>query len=87
MRELIAAEYKDEDEYIHTVFNGVVDMLSKRDSYGVGMKMFGKIIPYGPFYDIRRATKLGGQFAGCMGGGVVAFTTTLNAPSKLELKE
>jgi hypothetical protein len=86
MRELIAAEYKDEDEYIHVLFNGVVDMLSKRDSYGVGMKMFGRVIPYGPFYDVRIARKLGGGFAANMGGDVVAFTTNLNAPYHLELK-
>lgn len=85
MRKLIADEYKDEDEYIKAVFNGVVSMLSKRDSYGVAVHMFGKLHPYGPFYDIVRARKLGSAFAANM--GVDVYTAELLAPAKLEPKD
>lgn len=84
MRELIAAEYKDEDEYIKAIFNAVVDMLGKRDSYGVAIHMCGKLIPFGPFYDVRRAKKLGAEFAANM--HVKAYTAELRAPARLEPK-
>lgn len=85
MRTLLSAEYEDENGYITAVFNAVVELLEKRDSYGVGIKLAGRVIPYGPFYDVRKARKLGGRFASIL--KVDVFVQELKAPCKLEEPE
>jgi hypothetical protein len=83
LRLLIAEEYDDEDEYIKAVWQGVLDCLRVRDSYGVGISFGDRgYVAYGPFYDKRKATKEGTRYASVL--KVPVIVAELKAPSKLD---
>jgi len=84
LRELIGQEFADEDAYLKTVATTVEGFLTKRDSWGVGIK-FGDSItsPFGPVYHKSTAVRLANGWARTLGSGV--FVARLHAPALLDL--
>jgi len=76
-------EYADEEDYLVGMFNTVVDLMHKRDSWGVGIRFSEtQVTPYGPYYNKATAMKFGQRYANVLECDV--FVQQLKAPSKLE---
>jgi hypothetical protein len=75
-------EYDDEAAYAAAVWDCVVDLLGRRDSYLVAVKLAGTNVPFGPVYGLTQAKKLGGRFAGEL--RTEAFIQAMRAPEGLE---
>lgn len=82
LREIMEAEWPDENDYLKAMFKQVVDCLGRRDSYLVAVKLGGAFVPFGPIHGLTQAKKLGGRFAGEL--RTEAFIQVMRAPEMLE---
>ena len=80
-------EYEDEDEFLTEMFNQVVDLLSDRDSYAVGVRYTESsgVTPYGPFYLKTTASARGKAVGGVLGVNIIL--QQLKAPNGMVKQE
>lgn len=92
LKEINDQEYADEPAFLKAMFEGVVELLSKRDAWGVGVRYTASsgVTPYGPWYNKAQASKAGKLVGGALStehSKVDVFLQQLNAPSKILVEE